>query len=257
VPARQRIDAMLRRVDAVSEPLTDRSLRAWHYVLNGSVLGSISPYGYDQGMNGRFAYLQDNLDGCRRTLTRLGTALCNAGWAPATVSTLPDRSSRILGLAAALVLGLPARSWQAGRTDTVVVAYDLREVDPEVLPQLCARTDGTVLVEHATCWTAPPPIAADFTGLLHQTVVPPWGERLMAPPGREPYRAPADERPAEEIAAEIADAARSGGWVEIAPGDGDAEFAAFVAGLGQAWPLRGERRDRLWSPGPVRSAFFR
>jgi hypothetical protein len=253
--ARRRIDGMLHRAEVVPGPLDYKALRAWHYVLNGTLLASVSPYGFDGPMYGRYAYLQDQADECRRTLARAGSALRTVGRSPSTVSTLPDRSSEILGLAAAMVLDLPAQAWQSGVTDTVVVAYDLQHVDPDLLPGLRERPEGTVLVEHATCWTAPPLVAADLTGLLHQTVVPPWGERLMAPPGKQTYRAAADDRPAGVIAAEIA--AATDEPTEVAPGDSDSEFQAFVTALRDEWPLRGGHRDRLWSPGPVSSSFFR
>jgi hypothetical protein len=173
------------------------------------------------------------------------------------VSLLPDRSSRILGLAAAQVLGLAARPWEAGRERTVVVAYRLDDVEPDLLGRLRPRAPGQVLVEHATRWTDPPPVAADFTTLLHQVVVAPWGERMRVTEDGAPGTVPPDERPAEALAAEIvaADPDLDEGDAESPP-DPDARFTAFAAAVRGAWAAPEGFRDRAWSPGPVRSNRF-
>jgi hypothetical protein len=133
------------------------------------------------------------------------------------------------------------------------VAYDLRGLDAERLGQLRDRTTGAILVEHASCWTDPPPLAADFTGLLHQSVVEPWGERLMAGLDQAPHRSPADERPEDAVAADIVAAAQTD---EPAPGDTDADLLSFAGAVARAWPSTQPHRDRMWSPGPVPSAYF-
>jgi hypothetical protein len=250
VHAGRRLDGMVSRAALLADRLDERDLRGWHLVLNGAVLTTVSPYGLDDGMNGRFAFIQDSPAGCRRTLDRLAVALRAAGVTPSTVSLLPERSSHILGLAAATVFGLPAVPFAPERTDTIIVAYDLNEPDEETLRALWGvRAEGAVLVEQASCWTDPPAVAADLTGFLHQVVVAPWGPRLTAE-----GRTPPDERPAQEIAAEIA-AAVADPDDEVAPGDSDADFAAFVDVVRDRWPSAGPR-DRAFSPGPVGSSRF-
>ncbi|MFB7265330.1 hypothetical protein ACFCXH_24710, partial [Streptomyces nojiriensis] len=175
-----------------ADPLGRADLRGWHYGLTGGLLGTLSPYGWDAGMTGRYAYLGDSHEQCRRGLARLALALEAAGRRPATVSLLPGRSDRILGLAAARVLGLPAVPYEPARTDTLVVAYDLTAADPDLLRTLHARADGQILSEHATRWTDPPAVSADFSTLLCQLASPPWKD---------------DPRPEEEIAKNIALAA--------------------------------------------------
>ncbi|MET7370633.1 hypothetical protein ABZS61_33180 [Streptomyces sp. NPDC005566] len=108
-------------------PLDHSDLRGWQYVMGGTVLGTLSPHGYDVGMTGRYAWFQDSHDQCLQGLLRLKSVLAAAGVRPRSVSLLPDRGSRILGLAAAGVLGLPAEPFEAGREDTVVIAYDLND----------------------------------------------------------------------------------------------------------------------------------
>ncbi|WP_183064131.1 hypothetical protein [Streptomyces sp. gCLA4] len=222
------------------DPLGPADLRGWHHGLTGGLLGTLSPYGWDAGMTGRYAYLGDTFGQCRHGLARLGIALEAAGRRPASVSLLPGRSDRILGLAAAAVIGLPAVPYEPGRTDTLVVAYDLNRCDPDLVRTLHARADGQILSEHATCWTDPPAVSADFSTLLCQFVAPPWQD---------------DDRSEEEIARDIAaaDPAPDGGD-GAAPPDPDEAFRAFVAGVAPGWLAA--PRDRVASPGPVPSSRF-
>ncbi|MEV5880700.1 hypothetical protein AB0L75_42320 [Streptomyces sp. NPDC052101] len=261
-PARERQNRVLARAAAAERvsalDLTD--LRGWQYVIAGTVLGTLSPYGFDAGMHGRYAWLQDTPDGCLRGLERLRTLLAATEVRPRTVSLLPDRDSRILGLAAAEVLGLPAEPFTPGRPDTVVVAYDLdglaaHDGGPEIIGQLFERVPGQVLHAHASCWTDSPAITADSVALLHQSVVPPWGEQLRQGADGGVERGPADDRPEAEIAADVtaadpgADPGDGSG-----PADDEADFAAFAAAVGSTW-LRGDRA-RVRSCGPVPSSRF-
>ncbi|MFH8449551.1 hypothetical protein ACH4CD_09925 [Streptomyces fungicidicus] len=260
--ARDRQDRVLERAASAGRvsPLDHADLRGWQYVMGGTVLGGLSPYGYDAGMAGRYAWIQDTHDQCLSGLLRLRSVLAAAGLRPRSVSLLPDRGSRILGLAAAEVLDLPAEPYTAGRPDTVVIAYDLDAVadtarGPEVLEQLLRRAPGQVLHEHASCWTRPPAVAADSVALLHQSAVAPWGAGLRqgADGGVEPG-AP-DDRPEERIAREIVGA-------DPTPDEGDGQTPAdpverltdFVSAVRGTW-LRGDR-DRVRSSGPVASSRF-
>ena len=264
-PARDRLARMVGRARAVRtvSPLDGRDLRGWHFVIGGGVLARISPYGFDDGMNGRFAFTTDDYGTCRRSLDRLRLILDAAGRRPGSVGLLPDRSSRVLGTAAARLFGLPAEPFDPGRPDALVVAYDLNEalstepgLDEAALEGLLERAEGQVLYEHATCWTDPPPVSADVSGLLHQVVKTPWDERFRMPPGGEPDTVPPDGRPVEELADEIVravpeqdDEAGAG-----APPDPDEGLARLVAAVGGRW-LTGPR-DAARSPGPVPSSRF-
>jgi hypothetical protein len=260
-PARDRLAAMLDRADRIGQ-VEAPPLRTWHYILNASVLATTSPYGFDEGMNGRYAFLQDSTANCAATLARLRAVRP----AVSSVCLLPDRSSRILGLAAARLLELPAQPWPstvegsvpdgAVPDGAVIVAYDLSAVDRDILAALRNRAPGSVLVEHATCWTDPPPVAADFVGLLRQHVIPPWGPQLVAEPDGPVRQAEPDLRPAEELAEEIvASAAGLAPDPEARPDDTIEHLVAFVDALAGSWPATGPR-DRMWSPGPVPSAYF-
>ncbi|WUI02494.1 hypothetical protein OHR68_12035 [Spirillospora sp. NBC_00431] len=255
-PAHDRLARMLGRARALRgvSPLDGTDLRGWHFTLGGALLATISPYGYDQGMTGRFAYTSDSAGMCRRVLDRLRLVLDAAGRRPASVGLLPDRSSRILGLAAARLYGLPAEAYVPGRPGVLVVAYDLNDTEADGLRE---RAEGQVLFERATCWTDPPAVSADVSGLLHQVVVPPWGERMRMTPGGDTETVPPDGRPAEELAAEIVQAVPEADEEEAgdgAPPDPDEALAGFARAVGGHW-LTGPR-DAVRSPGPVPSSRF-
>ncbi|NNH71484.1 hypothetical protein HLB23_16705 [Nocardia uniformis] len=255
-PAYERVRDMLRRAEiaAGATALDQQDLRGWHFVLTGGYLATLSPYGFTAGMVGRWAYTQDSVERIGQTLDRLALVLAATDRHPRTVALLPGRDDRIVGLAAADLLGIPAVPYTPESTDTLVVAYDLRTLDETLEPTLRERADGRILYEHATCWTTPPLLNADISGFLHQTNVEPWGESLRIG-DNGPETTPPDERPEAEIAAEIR---RADGTPD--PGDGDAPpdpddvFTSFVAATRGAWPTG--PRFAIRSPGPVRSSYF-
>ncbi|MFD6279801.1 hypothetical protein ACFWFI_30190 [Streptomyces sp. NPDC060209] len=260
--ARDRQNRVLERAATAGpvSPLDHSDLRGWQYVMGGTVLGTLSPFGFDAGMAGRYAWFQDSYDQCLQGLLRLKSVLAAAGVRPRSVSLLPDRGSRILGLAAAEVLELPAEPFEAGREDTVVIAYDLDDTaradrGPEVIGQLFHRAPGQVLHEHASCWTDPPAVAADSVTLLHQSAVAPWGAGLRQGADGAVERGEPDERPEAAIAAEIvaADPTPDAGDGET-PADPAESLTDFVSAVRGTW-LQGDRA-RLRSSGPVASSRF-
>lgn len=249
--AHDRITRMVDRAGTArtAGPLDDRDLRGWQFALTGSILGHICPFGFDEGMNGRFAYLGDQYSLCRSGLLDLAAVLAATGARPDAVMPLPDRSSRILGLAAARLLDLPVVPVDPERSDALVVAYDLNGTDPELLRALVPRAPGQILFEHASCWTSPPGVSADVVCVLHQQSVEPWGESLRVPaePGAEAERIPADDSPEEELAERILAA-------ESEEGDRDAALVPFAEAVADRW-ARGPRLPVATS-GPVRSSRF-
>jgi hypothetical protein len=253
--AHDRLRRMAGRAEAVARvsPLDGGDLRGWQFALTGTLLGTLSPYGFGV-MAGRYGYLGDSHAGCRRGLDRLAAALGAAGVRPAAVSALPGRSDRILALAAADILGVPPEPYAPGRTDTVVVAYDLAAHGEEVLGGLRERVPGQVLYEHAGSWTQPGAVPADFTALQRQFGTEPWGAQL-GPDGR----GPADDRPEEDIARDVvaadpSDDPSASAAEADSPDDGDPAFARFTKAAASLW-LTGPRLPAGFT-GPVRSARF-
>ena len=108
--------------------------------------------------------------------------------------------------AAAAVLGLPATDFDSGNpaANCLVVGYNLTRTDPGAVAALRERAPGQVLFERATCWTDPPRVTADVSGLLAQTVVTPWAAQMRRFDDGAVGQRPADDRPADAVAAEIA-----------------------------------------------------
>jgi tetratricopeptide (TPR) repeat protein len=267
VPAREKVRRMLARADVArgATPLDRKDLRGWHYVLTGGVLGGISPHGLDEGMTGRWAYASDSAGNCAAGLQRLRLVLDAAGAAVELVALLPDRSSQILGTAAAAALGLPRTDFDPGKpaAGSLVVGYDLTKTDPGVVAALRERASGQILFERATCWTDPPRVTADITGLLGQDVVPPWGAQLRKLDNGKAGYGPEDDRPVEAVADEIVHATPDTGDGEgSTPAESDEDLRRFVEAVtaadaserGGGW-LDGIR-EYIPNSGPVPSNRF-
>ncbi|GAA1169989.1 hypothetical protein GCM10009664_41820 [Kitasatospora gansuensis] len=244
---------LARATDAT--PADRQDLRGWHYTLTGGLLTTLSPYGFQAGMTGRWAYLRDSFESCRHGLDRLRAVLAATGRTPASVALLPDRGSHALGLAAARLLGLPTAPYRPGTPGALVVAYDLNNCDPELVAELFERAPDEILYEHATCWTDSPAVSADISTLLAQVAIAPWESGMAFTEDGEPKDDPADERSPEQLAdAILADAAEPDEGDGETPADPEQALTAFAARVNGSW-LTGSR-DRIRSAGPVRSSSF-
>ncbi len=265
-PACEKVRRMLARagIAGAVTSLDRQDLRGWHYVLTGGVLASLSPYGFDV-MTGRWAYISDSVAGCAVALRRLTLILEAAGAGPRAAALLPDRSSRILGAAAAAMLGLPATDFDPGKpaAHSLVVAYDLTKTGPGAVAALRERTPGQILFERATCWTGPPRVTADVSGLLGQTIIPPWAAQIRLLDDGTVGQGPADDRPIEAVAADIIHAVplqdEGDGNTPPDPDDRLRRFAEAVTAAGTrerdgCW--LGGIREYIPHAGPVPSSRF-
>ena len=255
-----RLDRMLARAAVVDRVTTldDTDLRGWHFVLSGGLLLATSPYGRDDGMNGRWAYLAESYADVAAGLRRAQDVLRAWGLEPACVVGLPDRGSQAVARAAATLLGVELVAWGTGRAG-LMVAYDLADSGPEVWEQLGRSRAGSPLYVHATCWTRPEGPAADLTSVLYQHLVPPWGEQMRAAPGPDGLPGPvevlpADDAPSDVLAQYVVDADPSdASWDDAEAGDVVAFATAVRHVTAGAQP---SERDRVWPSGPVTSSRF-
>jgi hypothetical protein len=248
------IAGIVARADraAAACALDDRDLRGWHYVLTGGVLTHVSPYGFDEPMRGRYAWLADSLARVSTGLDRLCTLV--ERYDVPCVYAPPGRDHDIVARAAAARLGLPLAEWPAVGVPApgLVVLYDLADLPASEVARLVERRDRQILFAHASPWTHDAPVAPDVTTLLYETLVAPWGEAVVVDPdARETRRAPADARPAEAIAEELA--AAPGLDADELASDDSGQLSALVA---CAWPPAPGPRSRLWAGGPVVSNRF-
>jgi hypothetical protein len=251
---RDTIRGICERADSVAGAcaLDARDLRGWHYVLTGGLVLHQSPYGFDDPMHGRYAWLADSLPRIATGLERLAELV--APLELPCVYAPPGRDHEIIALAAARRLGLPVAPWPAVGVPApgLVVLYDLAELPSADIPRLIQRRPGQVVFAHASPWTTDSPLAPDVTTLLYQTLVPPWGAHaIVDPDSRRVSESAPDERSSEAIARDIADSAGLDA-AELAA-DQPASWAALVT---RAWPPRPGARSRLWAGGPVPSSRF-
>ncbi len=204
------LEGMLARADALQHhsPLDDGDLRGWHALINGALLLHLSPYGYEEPMRGRYAYVSDSYTLIRDGIESLRGVLATAEIKPARLWALPDRGSRIVAHAAGQMLGIPVQLWPSEGSEQpgLIVAYDLDvELSDELLQTLYPHRPGQLLWAHASRWTSVFPFAPDITTFLYQTCSSPWGEGAMQvdPDTNEVSNTPADDSPVEEIAGRI------------------------------------------------------
>jgi hypothetical protein len=228
------IEAIVRRADQLAGalPLDAHDLRGWQYVLTGTLVLHQSPYGFDDDMRGRYAWLQDSLP---RVATGLDRVAALVDGAPCVYAP-PGRGHALLGEALAARLGIELAPWPAVGVPApgVIAVYDLADVAPPDLARIAERRPGQILYAHASPWTHDSPVAPDITTLLYQALVPPWADR----PDRELVdalvlgpRLPDDELITDE------------------PHRWDALIA-------RAWPPEPGARSRMWAGGPVPSNRF-
>jgi hypothetical protein len=256
---KDRIAGMLSRADAVREvtPLNGTDLRGWHFVLTGGLLLHLSPYGFEDGMHGRYAFVQDDAGRCLEGIRRLAGVFEAWSVRPPRVFLLPDPDSASLGLATAEVLGLPGEPWPAdGMAEPgLIVAYDLSALDETLLGQLAEHRPGQIVWAHASPWTAEPPFAADLTTYLYQQNVSAWGERMRINPDTQDVETmPADTRPPPERASDIVAASLDAETLKDMPVLADLATAArHVTGGAGPGAVRTEgvrRRQPVGSPVP-------
>ncbi|MGE5184210.1 MAG: hypothetical protein ACM31C_19205, partial [Acidobacteriota bacterium] len=234
---RDAIAAIVARADRIAgaAPLDGSDLRGWHYVLTGGLLAHLSPYGFDEPMRGRYAWLQDSSERIATGLDRLAALV--AGLALPCIYAPPGRGNAIVAAAASERLGLPVAPWPAVGTPApgLIVMYDLADLPVAELSRLVQRRPEQILFAHASPWTHDSPLAPDVTTLLYQSLVPPWR----------------DDSDDDEAARAIARSAGLAGD-ELAT-DQPERWAALVA---RAWPPVPGLRARLWAGGPVDSNRF-
>ncbi len=251
----EEIRGMLSRAKEINGvcDLGTNDLRGWHFVATGGLLLHLSPFGIDEGMNGRYAYTSDSYGRCREGLVRLKAILELWKCKPTHITILPERGSRIMGLAAGTLLDLPVRMWNGDNQDGLVVAYDLMDLEEDIGRALWEHGSGQILFAHATRWVEVYPYVADVTTYLYQLQSSPWGERMEVQ-GDNVESIAADDAAPEDIAARIIEA-------EWEAEDDDVDHLSRVekvaAGMGQLSAARqtSGNRSHLWT-GPVKSSKF-
>jgi hypothetical protein len=231
------IAAIVERADRIApvSPLDARDLRGWQYALTGTLLGHLSPYGFDEPMHGRYAWLQDSVARVATGITRVAP-LVRALQIPCVYAP-PGRDHEILAQAISRIVDLPLAPWPAVGVPApgLVVVYDLATLPVADVSRLQQRRPDQILYAHASPWTQDFPIAPDVTMVLYQMLVPPWNV----------------ERTVEDVTSEITNS--TGLAADETSCDDLARWDALVE---KAWPPLPGPRARLWAGGPVPSNRF-
>ena len=161
-PAYHQVTRMLERAEAAraATPLDDRDLRGWQFVLTGGLVTTLSPYGFEQGMTGRYAYTQDAAGTCRYGLHRLEQVLAATG--RSGVLTLVTKvfvgASSIYELPLPLTPGVPVTATKVGTVQppSGVVLFTGGD----------ARDTGVLLRTYSSVWLYPKAPAASVASAL-------------------------------------------------------------------------------------------
>ncbi|MBV8756723.1 MAG: hypothetical protein JO257_05600 [Deltaproteobacteria bacterium] len=229
----QVIAAIVERADRIAGPLGIHDLRGWQYVLSGTLVLHQSPYGYDDPMHGRYAWLQDGLPGIAFGLDRAASLVRGAP----CVYAPEGRGHGIVATALARLLGVEVAPWPAVGVPApgVVAVHDLAELAPGDAARLVERRPDQIVFAHAAPWTTDSPIAPELVTLLYQSLVPPW----------------TDDRSDDELVDALVTGPRFD--PDELAADEPARFASLVE---RAWPPQPGPRSRLWAGGPVPSNRF-
>jgi hypothetical protein len=161
--------------------LDNKDLRGWHLSINGTILLHLSPYGFEDAMYGRYAFISDSYPLIKDGILRIGKILESTDVEIKAIIPLPDRGSRAIGIAASKILDIPLLDWSDSDENTqgLIVAYDLDEIeDSEISIRLNNHAPQQILWAHASCWTNVFPFSADIATYLYQSKVAPWDAQL-------------------------------------------------------------------------------
>ena len=236
---------------APTTPLDERDLRGWHHVVSGGMLTHVSPHGFDEGMNGRYATVQDTDALIHEGVLRAVAVLQAWQLRPQRLVYSSDRASEILAQVWHQRLGIPVRAFTGDDISApgLFLAYDLRNAEPTFRHSLANYRPGQLLVSHASCWTEEAPFTSDISTFLYRSNTPPWaaGRRRVNPDTQLLEIVHADMADAEAIAARII----TSSVPPEAVGDLDA-LASLARGAGR--PPQSGARPRFYSGSPVLSS---
>jgi tetratricopeptide (TPR) repeat protein len=222
---RERLDAlhgMLGR-GARFPSLQALGLREWHFIQHAGVILKVAGGYFEDGSRlGRYDVLDLRLDMVAFLLQRLLHLLERLGLSHQIVMPVSPVAAP-LGHALALALGVPCvedLSLRRGRSALLVAANAL-EYTP-LVASLARHRPELRLFSLNLDWEHDAPVCPEVTGVLARRVFLPWEERYALDPRSKQMRpVPADERPAEEVGAELFAAMRA------LPDDGGAAREEF------------------------------
>ncbi len=252
-----RIDDFMNKWNTLGT-LDEHDLRAWQFVTSSSILLHISPYGFDEGMHGRYAFTQDSDSTCLEGLKKLQSLLLLLKISPPKILAPRERGAEILGRAAASLFNLPFAFFEDDADAAgLVITYDLGLLSDNILEQLSFKKPGQVLFTHAVNWVEPPYFSPDFHTFQYQINNAPWDAKMHFEEDGESSQTPPDESSAEEIAERILNA-KIDEEMCIEDENEVVKFTKNLINLGLVPTalLEEGQRPRFWDSSPVTSNRF-
>lgn len=256
----RRLKLYIERYDAVSdfEKITSENLRAWHYVLNNSILTHYSPYGWED-MHGRYAAFRDNINQIKMGLERIQETLKAMNLVPKTILYPKDFKSEVLAKSLSKLTNIPVEEFTEENKDEegLVVTYDLNKIENEDFSRCVTLSKNQYLWSHAFKWTNAGDYNADFVTFLYQLNISPWEIGLKYNNDNTPDNTPDLPEDIDKSIQAILDANISD--VEALKQDTYKEFANNLSEKRKDKVFESEfenTRSKIFGSGPVHSNRF-
>lgn len=252
---RDRIAQFVGRADLLTplDGLDQHDLRGWHFVLTGSILLHLSPYGFEKPMRGRYSFVHDSYVLVREGIERVRACLHTWGVKPKSVVYFPDKHSEIIAQSLALTEGVSCVAWypemELGEGPILHVAYDLSRTSGEYIRSQLVRQPSEFLWAHALNWVEDFPLTPDFSTFMYEYNHAPWevGGVLVSPEGGTEELEADDVDSVEDLIEKV-----RGAELEHNPIDEMEDFLEMVHSVGK--PLSGSSREKYFQGSPVKSA---
>jgi tetratricopeptide (TPR) repeat protein len=238
---RDRIDALHGQLGRSTRwpALETLGLREWHFIQHaGVILKTAGGYFEDGSRNGRYDILELRMDMVAFLLQRLVQLIERLGLDHEIIVPVSEVAAPLAHVLA-LRIGVPCvedLSQRAGRS-TLLVAANAAELGPTASGLGRHRSELRVFSLNLD-WDRDAPVCPEVVGVLARRVLLPWEEKYAIDEESKDMRnIPADDRPAEEIAADLITA------MDALPDDGgDAreDFEGFYMPLASTLMLGNE-----------------
>ena len=152
----------------------------WNFIINGSVILYRSPHGLKDGMNGRFAFVQDSASMIHTGINLLQAALKGLKLKPEHLFYINNAKSETLAKALATEMKMePELLTEANKeTPGLIVVYDLREITEEDYKRIGPKREGQYIWAQASSWTEEDTYNPDFVTFVYQHNISPWEEQM-------------------------------------------------------------------------------
>jgi hypothetical protein len=229
---RARLDGMLRRKRFTGQEWTPRAV---HFVLSGALLLE------EQVLE----YREESWATLGADLVRLRAVLEAVDRKPPRVVSLYQARHKVLGTAAASLLGLPFEQQHAPEGEGLFVSHDLAAIFPDLAEKLRAHRPEQVYYAHYASARRELLVCSDAIGVRGDRVVSPWDLFTIIDSSRTDLPKGPPTESEDELARKIVDGAAAPSTLSDLPSLIDFARRAAAADLLALGQKDGER-EKLW-----------